>query len=80
MACYRNTTHTDSHIRVNPSQFLVLFSMRVYMRGRSVKQHIPAAVQPVVEIQQYRFTLLRHYRSPWLQCEFVALYFYFVSE
>ena len=59
MVCHRNTKHTDSHIWVSPPQSLVLFINRlVYMRGRSVKQHIPIAVQPVVEMQQYRFRLL----------------------
>ena len=51
MVCHRNTKHTETHICASPPQSLVLFINRiVYVRGRSVKQHIPIAVQPVVDI------------------------------
>ena len=59
IVCHRNTNHTDSHIWVSPPQCLILSINRlVYRRGRSVKYHTPTVVQPVVEIQQYRFRLL----------------------
>ena len=44
---------------VSPPECLVIFYNRlVYRSGISAKQHIPTDVQPIVEIQQYRFRIL----------------------